>query len=152
MHGHERFVQNTHFVRAKYRDDRRGQAADAFTDPMRAEAYALHLANDPGVTDVVLIMNTNETRGAVVRVVMGIQWFCEAQLNAQFAGWRFEGQEPAPVPESRPVPTEFAETCRAVVVGEDGEWDTIEVLLRMPIDPLEPTDVDLPVAPNVDVA
>jgi hypothetical protein len=98
-YGREGFVPNTHFVRAKNVDGRLGQFVDGFADVERAVAAAIALAEKEAYQDVILI--AVESKGALIRVFKGVQWFAEADLNRQFPGsWRLveeiAGEAPAP--------------------------------------------------------
>jgi hypothetical protein len=101
-YGHEGFVSNSHFVRAKHGDERLGQFVDGFAEPERAVSVARALSEDGAYQDVIVI--SLGTKEALVRVFKGVQWFAEGDLNRQFPGaWRLASGEPdaiQSVPES----------------------------------------------------
>jgi hypothetical protein len=82
------------FVKALHADASGKQVSHGHDDPEEALRHAEELAAEVAISDVLMV--TNDSRQAVVRVFKGVQWFCEAQLNAQFAGWRHHHEEPAP--------------------------------------------------------
>lgn len=85
------------------------------------------------MSDVLMV--TIDSRQAVVRVFKGVQWFCEAQLNAQFAGWRHHHEEPAPDALRMPfVPPATDHVIVREAVCVDGEpVDMVEIVIERPI-------------------
>ncbi len=104
MYGHEGFVHNTHFVRAKHCDERHGQSSEGFVDVDLAVAKARELTQNPSYQDVIMI--TVENREALVRVFKGVQWFAEDDLNRQFGdAWRVVAEVPPSQEIDQPLPT-----------------------------------------------
>lgn len=58
-------------------------------------AHAEQLAHAEAHSDVLVILH--DARGYLVRLLKGVQWFCEEQLNAQFPGWSVEQRAEPPV-------------------------------------------------------
>lgn len=83
-----------YFVKALHADASGRQVSHGHDDHDEALRHAEALAAEESMSDVLLI--ANDARQAVVRVFKGVQWFCEHQLNAQFAGWRHHHEEPRP--------------------------------------------------------
>jgi hypothetical protein len=104
MYGHENFVPNTHFVRAKHLEKNHGQFLDGFPDVDSAVAKARELTQNPSYQDVIMI--TVENREALVRVFKGVQWFAEDDLNRQFGdAWRVVAEVPPSQEIDQPLPT-----------------------------------------------
>lgn len=80
------FTRFDYFVRGKHADAQRGQVAEGYAEYPDAARHAGTLAEDAAFQDVLLI--SRRSHGAIVEVFKGVQWFCEAELNALYPGWR----------------------------------------------------------------
>lgn len=121
------------FVKALHADASGKQVSHGHDDPEEALRHAEELAAHVAMSDVLMV--TNDSRQAVVRVFKGVQWFCEAQLNAQFAGWRHHHEEPAPDALRMPfVPPATDHVIVREAVYADGEpVDMVETVVERPI-------------------
>jgi hypothetical protein len=75
-----------YFVKALHADGSGRQISHGYDDHNEAVAHAEDLVMRGVMSDVLIIVNDH--RQYIVRVFLGVQWFCEQQLHAQFPGWR----------------------------------------------------------------
>jgi hypothetical protein len=75
-----------YIVKALYADGSGRQVSHGHDEHDEALVHAKELVERGVMSDVLIIVN--DYRQHVVHVLLGVQWFCEHQLNAQFPGWR----------------------------------------------------------------
>lgn len=133
--------QFAYYVKARAKEHPFGQVSEGHDDEAVAFERARNLA-EQATSDVLVIKN--DVRDYVVTLFKGVQWFCEAQLNAHFAGWRHHTEEPRPVVMKMPfiAPAREMTVIREVVLV-NGVEETVETVIER-----EWRDEDIPDEPD----